>query len=81
MNCKRSQDIKAPKREKLTNDHNIEVEALADTLAVPLVGQVRKANVARQLPPNNVLRLARNCWELVINKVRKLRVHERTEHQ
>lgn len=42
----------------LTNNHDIEVETLPDALAVPLVGQVGKANVARQLPPDNVLVVA-----------------------
>lgn len=51
-----------------TNDHNIEVEALAHTLAVPLVGQVGKADIAGQLSSDNVSvvsdrgrRLAGNC--------------------
>lgn len=39
----------------LTNNHNVEVEALANTLTVPLVGKVGKANVARQLSADNVL--------------------------
>lgn len=42
-------------RAKLTNNHDVEVEAFADTLAVPLVWQIGKANVTGQLPANNVL--------------------------
>lgn len=42
-------------RRVLTNNHNVEVEALANTLTVPLVGKVGKANVARQLSADNVL--------------------------
>lgn len=40
-----------------TDNHNIEVESLADTLAVPLVGQVGETNVAGQLAANNVLHI------------------------
>jgi hypothetical protein len=41
-----------------TNDHDVEVEALADALAVPLVGQVGEADVARQFPSHNVAHVA-----------------------
>lgn len=43
----------------LTNDHNVEVEAFAHTLAVPLVGQVGEANVAGELPAHDVPHVAR----------------------
>jgi hypothetical protein len=43
----------------LTNDHNVEVEALAHTLAMPLVGQVGETDVASKLPANNVPHVAR----------------------
>lgn len=42
---------------KLTHNHHIEVETLADTLTVPLVGQIGKSNVAGQLPANNILHI------------------------
>ena len=42
---------------KLTHNHHIEVETLADTLTVPLVGQVGKTNVAGQLPANDILHI------------------------
>jgi hypothetical protein len=37
-----------------TNNHDVEVEALAHTLAMPLVGQVREPNVACELSAHNV---------------------------
>lgn len=37
-----------------TDNHNVEVEAFADALAVPLVGQVCESNVACKLPAHNV---------------------------
>lgn len=37
-----------------TDYHDVEVEALANTLAVPLVGQIGKADVASQLPTNDI---------------------------
>ena len=37
-----------------TDNHDVEVEPFAHTLAVPLVGQVRKTNVACELPAHNV---------------------------
>lgn len=40
---------------ELTNNHDIEVEALTDTLTVPLVGQVGKTDVTRQLSAHNIL--------------------------
>lgn len=52
----------------LTNDHYIKVETLANTLAVPLVGQVGKTDIASKLPSDNVSgvldrrsRLRRDC--------------------
>lgn len=41
-----------------TNNHNIEVESLSDTLSVPLVWQVCKTNITRQLSSNNVPHVA-----------------------
>lgn len=41
-----------------TNNHDIEVEALADALAVPLIGKIGEANVACQLSANNVSHVA-----------------------
>ena len=38
----------------LTNNHDVEVEAFADTLAVPLIGKVGESNVSRQLAANNI---------------------------
>ena len=46
-------------RSVLTNDHNVEVEALAHTLAMPLVGQVGKTDVASKLPADDVPHVAR----------------------
>lgn len=43
----------------LTNDHNVEVEALADTLAMPLVGQVGETDVACELPAHDVPHVTR----------------------
>ena len=43
-----------------TNDHNIEVEALADTFAVPLVGQICETNITSELPSDNVLHVIRS---------------------
>jgi len=40
---------------QLTDDHHIEVEALADALAVPLVGQVGEADIACELAADDVL--------------------------
>jgi hypothetical protein len=37
-----------------TNNHNIEVEALSHTLAVPLVGKVGETNIAGQLSSDDV---------------------------
>src|SRR5215469_4527377 len=37
-----------------TNYHDVKVEAFPDTLAVPLVWQVSKPNIAGQLPSHNV---------------------------
>ena len=41
-------------RESLTNNHNVEIEPFADTLAVPLIGQIGEPNVSCELPPNNI---------------------------
>lgn len=38
-----------------TNNHDIEVETLTDTLAVPLVGQVGETNVASKLATDDIL--------------------------
>jgi hypothetical protein len=38
----------------LTNNHDVEVETLADTLAVPLVGQIGETHVAGQLPTDDI---------------------------
>ena len=38
----------------LTNDHDVEVEAFPDALAVPLVREVGKANVPGQLPADDI---------------------------
>jgi hypothetical protein len=59
-----------------TNNHNVEVEAFADTLSVPLVGQVGEADVASELSSDNVpvissggwlrrnfMEWSANCWE------------------
>lgn len=40
-----------------TDNHNIEVESLADTLAVPLVREVGETNVTGQLAANNILHI------------------------
>lgn len=40
-----------------TDNHDIEVETLADTLAVPLVGQVGKTNIAGKLAADDVLHI------------------------
>lgn len=45
---------------RFTNDHDVEVESLANTLAVPLVGQVGETNIASQLPADNVVVLGRS---------------------
>jgi hypothetical protein len=38
----------------LTNNHDVKVEAFADTLAVPLVGKVGEANVSSQLAADDI---------------------------
>lgn len=51
--------------ERLTDNHHIEVEALANTLAVPLVGQIGKSHVSRQLPPYDISHVtgrSRRCF-------------------
>lgn len=40
---------------QLTDNHDIEVEAFTDTLAMPLVGQVGETDVASQLAADHVL--------------------------
>ena len=40
---------------KRTDNHDVEVESLANTLAVPLVWEIGKSNIAGQLPSDNVL--------------------------
>jgi len=42
----------------LTNDHNVKVEPLANTLAMPLVWQVCKSDKASQLSTNDILHVA-----------------------
>ena len=42
-----------------TNDHNVEVEALPYTLAVPLVRQVGESHVSCELPAHNVPHVCR----------------------
>ena len=42
----------------LTDNHDVKVEALANTLAVPLVRQVGETNVSGQLPADNVPHVA-----------------------
>lgn len=39
----------------LTNNHHIEVETFPDTLAVPLVREVGKSHIARQLSSDDIL--------------------------
>lgn len=43
-----------------TDNHDIEVETLAHTLAVPLVGEVGETNVAGKLATNNILHIGRS---------------------
>lgn len=43
-----------------TDYHDIEVETLAHALAVPLVGQVREADISCEFPANNVPHVARS---------------------
>lgn len=40
---------------KHTNDHDVEVETLADALSVPLVGKVGESNVTSQFATNDIL--------------------------
>lgn len=40
-----------------TDNHDIEVETLADTLAVPLVGQIGETNIASELAADDVLHI------------------------
>lgn len=46
-----------------TDNHDVEVESLADTLAVPLVGQVGETNIAGQLAANHVLHVVRSLGD------------------
>lgn len=41
-----------------TDDHDIEVETFSDALSMPLIRQICKSNVARELPPHNVPHIA-----------------------
>lgn len=43
---------------KLTDNHNVEVEAFPDTLAMPLVWQVGESNESCQLSAHNVSHVA-----------------------
>lgn len=43
-----------------TNNHDVEIETFSNTLAMPLIGQVRKAHVLIQLPPHYVPHIARS---------------------
>lgn len=43
---------------RLTDYHNIEIEALANTFAVPLIRQICETDVACELPPYNVPHIA-----------------------
>jgi hypothetical protein len=58
-------------RTKLTNNHYVEVESFAHTLAVPLVGQIGETNVASQFAANDVLHvrgsLSHSFWILRAN--------------
>lgn len=45
----------------LTNNHDIEVETLAHTLAMPLVGKVGESDKARQFPANDILGVEGRC--------------------
>ena len=60
-----------------TDYHDIEVEALANALAVPLVWQIRKTNISSELPADNVLhiigRLGRNLRVFGGNSLRDRR--------
>ena len=53
-----------PRASQHTNDHNVEVEALAHTFAVPLVRQICETNVACELPAHNVEVVRHLCREL-----------------
>lgn len=44
-----------PALDSRTDNHDVEVETLANTLAVPLVWQIGEADVASKLSANNVL--------------------------
>lgn len=47
-------DRKEPCRRKHTDDHDIEVESLSHTFAMPLVRQVGEADIASQFSPDHV---------------------------
>lgn len=51
---------KANRMEKTghTNNHNVEVEALADAFAMPLIGQVGKSDIACELSSNDIPHIA-----------------------
>ena len=42
----------------LTDNHDVKVETLANTLAVPLVGKVGETNVAGQFAADNILHIS-----------------------
>ena len=42
-----------------TDNHDIEVEAFADTFAMPLIRQIGKANIAGQLPADDISHIVR----------------------
>lgn len=52
----------------LTNDHDVEVEAFPDALAVPLVREVGEANVPGQLPADDICGLG-DRWDKVRRRV------------
>lgn len=52
--CTRVRTEQKKMLDKLTNNHDVEVEPLADTLTVPLVRKVGESNVAGKLASNNV---------------------------
>ena len=61
--------------ERLTNDHDIEVKALANTLAVPLVGEVGKTDVAGKLASDNVPSILQSGGGGSLRKVYRARVN------
>lgn len=47
-----------------TNNHDVEVESFAHTLAMPLVGQVRETDIACELPAHDVHVVCHGCGGL-----------------